>query len=271
MSFQTFSRQWGTLLSSRLGVLTTVSLDAVEMRTYDEYIQSLPQVTTTVVMQADPSRSVALLQIPNDATMTFIDCLLGGPATVLDMPFREMTEIEWSLLKDMIEHALGELAYGLHAITPVTFEIRSVKYNPHFMQLIPATEPVVVARLDMQIGSVETQLSVMLLAEPMLAALRAADDMGGRSAEEQREHVAAIEALTHRLEEVPLPLSVRFRGRSMGAKEISQLEVGSVIALGHPSDRPLEVVVGDVTMAHAAIGVNGTRVACLVVSTEEEV
>ena len=271
MAFQTFARQWGTMLSSRLGALTSFTLDAVEMRSYDDHIQSLPQTTTTVVIQVEPSRTPAILQIPNDATMTLIDCLLGGPATTLDMPFREMTDIEWKLMRDMLDMAVGELTYGLQPIAPMTFDERSVKYNPHFIQLIPATEPVLVARFDMAIGPVQSPITLMFVAEALLSELRSADDMGGRSDEELREHAAAVELLADRINEVPLPVAVRFRGRSMGARDVSLLEVGTVIPLHHPADRPLDVVVGDVVLAHAAIGVNGTRLACLVVSTEEEV
>jgi len=267
---QTFSRQWGTMLSSRLGALTTVTLDSIEMRPYDEYIQSLPQVTTSVILQVEPSRTPALLQIPTDATMTLIDCLLGGPATSLEMPFREMTEIEWRLMKDMLDLAVAELEYGFQPIMKVAFEVRSVKYSPTFIQLTAATEPVLVVRLDMAIGPIEAPITLALVAEPILAELRSTDDVGGRSDEEQREYAKAVDQLAERMSGVPLPVSVRFRGREMGAREVSRLEVGSVIPLGHRADSPLDVVVGDVTLAHAAIGVNGSRVACLVVSTEEE-
>ena len=271
MAMQTFSRQWGTMLSSRLGALTTVSLDSIEMRTYDEYIQSLPQVTTTVILQVEPSRTPALLQIPTDATMTLVDCLLGGPATTLEMPFREMTEIEWRLMSDMLDLAVAELEYSFQPVMKLAFEVKSVKYSPTFIQLTSATEPVLVVTLDMSIGPIQAPITLAFVAEPILNELREADDTGGRSDEEQREHAEALDQLAARMAEVPLPVSVRFAGRSMGAREISLLEVGSIVHLGHPSDRPLDVVVGDITLAHAAIGVNGTRVACLVVSTEEEV
>lgn len=270
MSLQTFARQWGTLLSSRLGALTGVTLEQVEIRTYDEYVSSLPSTTTSIVLQEEFTRAVVVLQLPNDLSMTLIDCLLGGPASELKMPFREMTDIEWSLMKDMVEHAVTELTYGLQSIMPTKFEIRSVKYSPQFMQLIPATEPVLVGRFDMQIGPVEATLSLMIEAEQVLTQLRAADDVDGRTDEEQSAHAAAHRLLSARMQEVPLPLSVRFRGRTMGAGEIAALEVGSVISLGHSAQRPLDVVVADKVLAHAAIGVNGTRVACLVVSTEEE-
>lgn len=267
---QTFSRQWGTLLSSRLGALASVGLETIELHTYDEYIQSLPQTTTVIVLQVEPSRTPALLQIPTDASMTLIDCLLGGPAVTLEMPFREMTEIEWSLMKDMLDHAVDELAYGFASIMPLQFEVRTAKYNPHFMQVVPASEPVLVLGFEMAIGSVTTPITLMMVAEVLMSQLREQEHVAGRTDEEQREYAAAVDLLSQRMSEVPLPVSVRFSGRTMGAKEITELQVGSVVPLHHPADRPLDVVVGDVTLGHAAIGVNGTRVACLVVSTEEE-
>lgn len=270
VSFQTFARQWGTLLSSRLGALTTVSLEGVSLKTYDDHIQTLPTSTTAVVLMADPSRSPLLLQIPTNATMTIIDCLLGGPASDLHMPFRELTEIELKLMGDMLDLACSELSYAMNSIAPVTYEVRSVKYNPGFIQLVNAGEAVVVADFEMRVGPVVAPITLMMIAEPVLAVMRSGDEVAGRTAAEQQEHDAASRQLAARLTEVPMPVSVRFVGRTMSAVQISELQVGTVIALGHPADRPLDIVVGDVTLGHAAIGANGTRIACLVVSTEEE-
>jgi len=268
---QTFARQWGTLLGSRLGTLAGLSLETIELHTYDEYIQSLPQTTTMAVLQVEPSRTPALLQIPSDTAMMIVDCLLGGPAVPLDMPFREMTEIEWSLMKDMLEHAVGELAYGFASIAPLQFEVRSAKYNPHFMQVVPAAEPVLVMGFELNIGETSSSITLMLVADVVMSQLREQELVATRSDEEQRAYAEAVELLSQRMSEVPLPVSVRFSGRTMGAKDITELVVGSIVPLHHAADRPLDIVVGDVTLGHAAIGVNGTRVACLVVSTEEEV
>lgn len=267
---QTFARQWGTLLRSRMGVLASVALETIKLHTYDEYIQSLPQTTTVIVLQVEPSRTPALLQIPTDASMTLIGCLLGGPAVTLELPFREMTEIEWSLMKEMLDHAVDDLAYGFASIMPLQFEVRTAKYNPHFMQVVSASEPVLVLGFEMTIGSLTTPITLMMVAEVLMSQLREQEHAAGRTDAEQREYAAAVELLSQRMSEVPLPVSVQFSGRTMGAKEITGLQVGSVVPLHHPADRPLDVVVGDVTLGHAAIGVNGTRVACLVVSTEEE-
>lgn len=270
VAFQTFARQWGTLLSSRLGVLTTVTLDDIALRTYDDYIQSLPQTTTMVVSTVEASRTPAVLQIPTDTTMTLVDCLLGGPAVTLPMGTRELTEIEWALLGDMLEHASRELTYSFVSLMPIQLEIKGPKYNPQFMQVVPASEPVLVASFDMMIGQISSRVTLMFVAEPILVELRSSEDGEGKSAEERAAHESAVTELSKAIRDVPMPVHVRFGSRPASASEITALEVGSVLPLRHPADRPLDIVVGDSILAHAAIGAHGTRIACMVVSTQEE-
>lgn len=270
VALQGFARQWGTILSSRLGLLATVELERLDLTGYDAHIETLPSSTTGVVLQFDPSRTTALLQLPTNLTMTLVDCLLGGPAVDLGMEFRELTEIEWKLMSDMLQLACTDLTNAVRTIGPLSFSLRTVRYSPSFMQLAAASEPVIVGHFQMTIGPVTAPITLMVLAEPVIAALREADEESGRSVEEQAAHDLAVNQLVDRLTEVPLPVTVRFGGHHMSAAEVGALEVGSVVSLRHGVDSPLDVVVDGVTLAHAAIGANGTRVACLVVSTQEE-
>lgn len=270
VAIENFARQWGTLMSSRLGALATVTLDEITLSPYGDYIDSLPPQTTTVVLQADPQRSAALLQIPTNLTMTMVDCLLGGPAVDLEMPFREMTTIEWKLMGDLLEYACGDLSYALAQVLTTRFSVRDVNYSPAFMQLTQPNEQVIVARFEVHVGPVSGPVTLMLMADPLLMALRSTDEQAGRTPEEQHEHDVAVAQLTEGMVNVPLDVSTSFRGRTIRATEITELAVGDVIPLNHPKDRPLDVVVGGVTLAQAAIGANGARAACLIVSTEEE-
>ncbi|WP_143338073.1 flagellar motor switch protein FliM [Demequina sp. NBRC 110054] len=270
VSLQNFARQWGTVLSSRVGVLTTVDLDRLELTGYDAYIETLPSSTTGNILQFEPSRTPALLEIPTGLTMTLVDCLLGGPPADLGMPFRELTEIEWTLLSDMITYACNELSNAARSIAPLSFSLKGVRYSPSFMQLAGAKDPVLIAHYRMALGDIEAPLTLMLMAEPVVAALRSADEKSGRTLEEQRAHDLAVSQLTARMEEVPLPVSVRFAARDFSAGEVAALEIGTVIPLRHGVSTPLDVTVDDAVLAKAAIGANGTRVACLVVSNQEE-
>ena len=110
MAFETFSRQWGTQLTSRLRVLCQVTFEQVEMRSYDEYVRALPNMTAMVLCTIDQNRSTAVLQLPVDSMLLWIDHLLGGPGLPVEDNEREFTPIEWSLLRGMLTSALADLS-----------------------------------------------------------------------------------------------------------------------------------------------------------------
>ena len=268
MAFETFARQWGTLLTSRLRVVAHVSLDTVEMRSYDEYVRSLPGMTTVVLCTIDQGRSTAVLQMPVDSTMLWVDYLLGGPGLTGRVPERELTEIEWQLVRELLGPALGELSYAFASVAPLEVTIRSVQYAPQFVQAAAASEPVIIASFTMELGDQASTATFMVPAETLLASLEAADELDSRSADEVREHERSLALMAEQVHGVPVSVNVRFAPRTVTAADVVDLEVGDVVPLRHRADAPLDVVIGDVVLARAAIGSNGTRLACLVVSEE---
>jgi flagellar motor switch protein FliM len=52
--------------------------------------------------------------------------------------------------------------------------------------------------------------------------------------------------------------------------KILGLVVGDVLRIPHPQHRPLDVMVDGQPLARAAVGANGSRLACVVVTTEEK-
>ena len=270
MAFETFSRQWGTLLTSRLRVVGAATLERVEMRSYDEYIRSLPPTAVMVLCGIEQNRSTAVIQLPMDTTMLWIDYLLGGPGIVLDVPERELTEIEWFLMRDLLQQASKDLTYALAAVHPLDVVVKSVQYNPQFVQAVAASEPVIVATFELTAGERVSTATMMIPADILLASLRDGETSDKRSADEVREHRLATDLLSDQVRGVPVGVSVRFKPLTVTPGSIGRLAVGDVVSLNHSADTPLDVVVGDVVLARAAIGSNGSRLACLVVTSEEK-
>ncbi|MCL3860868.1 flagellar motor switch protein FliM [Actinotalea sp. K2] len=270
MAFETFARQWGTQLTSRLRVVAQVGLESVEMRSYDEYVRSLEPMTTMVLCSVENGRSTAVLQLPIDSTMLWIDYLLGGPGIVVEAPDRELTEIEWHLLRELLQHALADLTYAFASVCPLDVAVKTVQYNPQFVQAVAASEPVIIATFELHVGDRTSIATLMAPAEVMLSSMRAGEKLDNRSAEEVRAHRVALERISDQVHGVPVDVSVRFAGQSVTAGVVSRLAVGDVLPLHHRADKPLDIVVDDVVLGRAAIGANGSRLACLVVTSEEK-
>ena len=269
MAFETFARQWGTLLTSRSRVVAQITLESVELRSYDEFVRALPGTTLMILCNVEQNRSTAVLQIPVETGMVWIDYLLGGPGQPLDDDERELTDIEWTLLSDLVQHALHDLSYAFTAVTPIDLRAKSVQYNPQFVQAAAASEPVLVATFEMDLGGRTSRTTLMIPAEVVLAPLRAGEAADARSADELRAHRAALAALSDQVREVPVSVGVRFAPLTITSGRVEALCVGDIVPLGHRADHPLDVVVDDVPLARAALGSNGSRLACMVVTSEE--
>ena len=111
VAYDTFARQWSTLLSSSLRVLVSIDPVRVEQRTYDEYVSGLPSPTTMAMFSPEPFPGAGILQWPLDLSLLCIDHMLGGAGG--PQPDRTLTEIESELIRDLLDRVLSELRYAL--------------------------------------------------------------------------------------------------------------------------------------------------------------
>lgn len=270
MSFETFARQWGTQLTSRLRVVSNVHVESVEMLSYDDYVRALPTHTAMVLCTVEHARATAVVQIPVSAALVWVDHLLGGQGLAPVAEERDLTEIETNLIKEVLQAALADLRYAFAAVVPLEVRVGSVQYNPQFVQAASASDPVIVAAFELRYGESVAGATLMIPADVLLASLRAGETADKRTAEELREAERAHELLAEAVRTVPVPVAVRFKPLTVRPREVLALAVGDVLRLEHPTSRPLDVVVNEQLLARAATGTQGSRLACMVVATEEK-
>ena len=271
MAFETYARQWGNQLSARLRASSTVTLQSVAMHSYDEYVRALPATTVMVLCTVEPGRASAVVQLPGAMVMSWVDLLLGGPGRPVGDVDRELTDIEFQLVRTLLQHSLADIGYAFASVLPMEVTARGVQYNPQFVRVVPASVPVIVATFTVRVGGVEAPATMMVPADVLLAGLRAGESTDNRTADELAAHAEALAGLARGVQDVPVPVAVRFSPVAVRPADIVGLRVGAVLQLGHPTARPLDVVVDDVVLARAAAGTHGTRLACRIVTSEENV
>ena len=156
MALQRFARLWGTQLTTRLRALVQVSFEDVTLQTYDEHVASLPTPTALFVLAGERGRGTALLQIPVPVTLVWVDYLFGGTGLGDDREGRELTDIETTVVRDLLGHALADLSYTFAPIMPLELSVRSVQYNPQFVQAVAASEPVIVTTFALRVSPTRT-------------------------------------------------------------------------------------------------------------------
>ncbi|CAM3314513.1 flagellar motor switch protein FliM [Occultella aeris] len=260
LAFETFARQWGTQLTAKVRVRSRVALDQVRLQTYDDYTAGVPTLTTMVLLELPGEAPRAVVQFPAGAALTWIGHMLGATAEQAPDADRELTALEQNLVRRLMSDAVEDLRYSLGDLLTVAPVVRSLRFNAQFAQAAGPNEPMVVAAFTVTFGDRSCPATLALPAAALLPQL-------GGSVPSVGEHSG--NPIAGALELVPLEVSVRLAPVPVRPAQILDLAVGDLIPVPHPRTRPLDVAVDDRVLATAAVGSTGSRLACVIVTTEE--
>lgn len=232
MMHETFARLTSTALSAKLRAMVGVHVGAVDQLTYEEFIRSIPNPTTISIINMDPLKGSAILEMDPSITFTIIDRLFGGSGEHAKIT-RELTDIEMSVIEGIIVHILSNLREAWAQVIDLRPRLGNIETNPQFAQIVPPNEMVILITLETKIGENEGMMNLCIpyiTIEPIIAKLSA---QYWFSSIRRGESDINKSMITNRLEQVQVEISVEVGSVNLSFAEVMQLQVGSVIKLGN--------------------------------------
>lgn len=230
MMHETFARLTTTALSAQLRALVSVHVASVDQLTYEEFIRSIPNPTTLAVINMDPLKGSAVLEIDPSITFTIIDKLFGGMGESSKIS-RELTDIELSVMEGIIVRILGNLREAWSNVIDLRPRLGNVETNPQFAQIVPPNDMVVLITLETKVGEVEgmTNLCIPYITiEPVISKLSAQYWYSSIRKGATDENMSIIQG---RLETVELPIVAEIGEVEISMQEVLDLRVGDVVKL----------------------------------------
>src|SRR4051794_24995369 len=262
---EAFARQATTILTTLLRAGARMELVGIEQFSYDDYLVTLPDQVFITTFTIEPLAGKGMLAYPLDMAMATVDHMLGGSGRA-QQPNRPMTAMETTITTHLLTRLLDEFARSFATITELQPALNGFEYNPQLAQAAAGSDTVMVATFAMAVGSREGEATLVLPFSSFAQALNnAASPQLSETALRKRQR--ATEALTARLNLVPVDVSVRFAPLSVSSADLLSLAVGDVLLLRHPPDSPLEVTTNDVTFAYAIASNHRRRLAASIVPT----
>lgn len=260
-AFESFARLWSAQLTAKIRVRSHLTLESVDLVSYDEYTQLLPATTAMVTGAFAERDEPCVIQFGLDSALLWVVQMMGGRSTALPAA-RTFTPIEQALIRNLMDGTLEHLHASLGPLLPGEPRFAGVHYNPQYLQVVAAGAAVIVARYAMRLGETETQATVMLPASTVVDRLAETD-----SAVEPTD--AAAQAL-QQVRHTPLDVTLRLAPITIAAGEVLNLAPGDLLTLPHPETTPFELVVGHTPIARATPGSRGSRLACTITTIPEE-
>ncbi|MDR0378136.1 MAG: flagellar motor switch protein FliM [Spirochaetaceae bacterium] len=172
---ESFARLTTTSLSAQLRSMVHVHVASVDQLTYEEFIRSIPTPTTLAIINMDPLKGNAILEIDPAISFSIIDRLFGGTGEGTKSQ-HELTDIEQSVMEGIIVRILGNMREAWAQVIDLRPRLGQIDTNPQFAQIVAPTEMVVLVTLETKVGDIEGMMNFCipyLTIEPIIGKLSA--------------------------------------------------------------------------------------------------
>jgi flagellar motor switch protein FliM len=158
---ETAARNATSILTSKFKMPCYVRVASVDQLTYEEFARSIPiPATIAVVSVEQPLSRQVILEIDPVISFAFINRAFGGDASDTNT-HRELTRLEWVVMKDVIGGLIDCMKQGWKTIIPeLKADIHSVDTTPQFINVVHPSDMTVLVNLEVKIGDVEGMINI---------------------------------------------------------------------------------------------------------------
>ena len=236
-----FSRQLALVLTAYLRMHLEVDVVSVDQLTYDEFMRSVPSPISIAIFELNPLPGQILLGISFEVLSSIVDRMLGGVGNIESKP-RELTDVEESLVKKMIERTVQTLAEAWSHVIPVEGNLIGLDNNYSGIQVATPGEIVALITLEVHISGKHYGLLSLCFPYPVLENILSQlttqhifQTKGIIATSEERQKM--IEKLDTSLVDV----NVLFGQTEISMQEFLDLKVGDVLKLDNAATEDLIV------------------------------
>jgi flagellar motor switch protein FliM len=158
---ETFANLTTRSLSAHILSMCQVCVSSVDELTYEEFIRSTPTPTALAVIDMNPLKGNAILEIDPEISFAIIDRICGGRGDGTKFQ-HELTDIEKSIMENIIVHMLGNLREAWNPVLDIHPKVKAIDTNPQYVRIISPYEIVVLVTLEVKIGEAERVMNICL-------------------------------------------------------------------------------------------------------------
>ncbi|MBK8128348.1 MAG: flagellar motor switch protein FliM [bacterium] len=236
-----FARAFGTYLSGTLRTLVDINLLSIDQAAYSEYMLSLSVPSCLYIVSSNQLKGSLILEVSPQFSLLVVDRLLGGLGTRQES-LREMTIIEQTILRRVIDSGLSALSDAWRTVQPITMYVESYEANPQFVQIAPASESAVVISCEIVVRDFTYPMNLCFpyfVLEPLMNNLTTGwTNVNTKPIRPQEKH-----ELVDRVRLSKLPLRAQLGSAMISMHEYLGLKPGDVIMLDQRTDDPVKVFV----------------------------
>ncbi len=268
---ETFARLTTTSLSAQLRALVHVHVASVDQLTYEEFIRSIPTPTTLAVVNMDPLKGNAVLEIAPEITFIMIDRLFGGSGDTGGKVNRDLTDIEQSVMEGVIVRILANMREAWTQVIDLRPRLQQIETNPQFAQIVAPGEMVILVTLEIKIGEEAGMMNICIpyiTIEPIVSKL---SSQFWFSSIRKSSTTQYLGTLKEKLSDVDMDIIAEVGTMNVSIRDVLNLRIGDVVRFNDIRvNDPLTLSVGTRKKFYCQPGVVGKKMAVQIIGKMKE-
>ena len=147
---EAFARDLSVYLSAQLRTIVDITLTALDQVLYSEFVISSAPPSALFVVDVEDTRHQAVIELDPRFVIFTVEKLFGGSGEFMKRP-RETSQIEQRIMAKVMTRAYEELESAWAQVTEMKFQESSIESNAEFVQIIPGSEPAIVATFEVTV------------------------------------------------------------------------------------------------------------------------
>ncbi|WIV10867.1 flagellar motor switch protein FliM [Proteiniborus sp. MB09-C3] len=264
-----FSRLLQTFLSGYLRAPVKVSVLTVDQYAYSEFTNAISNPAFLSLVDFEPLDGQIIIDISSNAAFAVIDRLLGGDGEKL-VDVRSFTEIELTLLKNMMKKIIGLIAQAWDNVIILTPSLEKIETNSQFAQIISPNETIALVTMNLSIGSIEGLINICIphiVIEPILEKL---STKLWFSTTKKEAADTDKELLHRRIKNTYVSLNANLSSARVTVRDLLNIQKGDVIMLDNMVDDEVYINVGTQLKFYGKPGSSKNKVAVQITRVQKE-
>lgn len=259
--YEKFMRSFRVTLSSAIRKIASLNHSSTDFLKFGEFINTLPTPTCMSVLRLGNLRGSALFVIETKLAYALIDSFFGGD----DRPYakvegKDFTPIELSIVKKVVELALGDLEIAWEAVEPIDCSFVRTEVNPQFVGIVPPTDVVIASTFDVELEKASGTMTLVIpyaAIEPIKQKLSS----GFQIESDQTDKKLWTKIIREQLKDVAVDVKVNLGEAMLSIEQLTNLKVGDVIPLNQDASKEIDILIENVKKFKGFYGVSHGSVA----------
>ena len=234
-----FARHLRTSLLTFMRRSADISVGAVQIQKYGEFIRNLPVPANINLMQMKPLRGTALFVFDPKLVFLVVDNLFGSDGRYhVRVEGRDFTQTEQRIIKRLLDLTLDSYGLAWNPVYPLEFEYIRAEMHARLANIVTPNEVVINTSFQIEFGPIGGTLNVCIpysMIEPIRSLLT--NPLQGEVEVDKR----WIRQLSQQVQSADVELQARFLSIPSTIGQLLKLRIGDVLPVDIPETIIAEV------------------------------